>query len=56
MVLDTWYSLRRNDELNSPEEFSEKIKAVTKQEIIDVARKFKLDTVFTLVPEGENEN
>ena len=56
MVLDTWYSLRDNNDLISPDEFSEKVKAVKKQDIIEVAKKFKLDTVFALVPEGENEN
>lgn len=56
MVLDTWYSLRINEELYSPEDLAKQIKAVKKQEIIDIANSFKLDTVFTLVPEGEDEN
>ena len=56
MVIDSWYSFRRSDELYSPEELSKQIEAVTKQEIINIANSFKLDTVFTLVPEGENDN
>ena len=55
MVLDTWYSLRRSNNLLSPEEFAEQIKAVKKAEIVEIAKMFKLDTVFTLVPEGEND-
>ena len=50
LVLDVWYSLKPRS-IKSVEDMAEEIVAVNKQEIIDVAKKFKLDTVFMLVPE-----
>lgn len=56
LVLDTWYSLRESSDLFSPEEFSERLMAVTKEEVIMVAKEYKLDTVFALLPEDQDEN
>ncbi|MCQ2455389.1 MAG: insulinase family protein [Clostridia bacterium] len=52
--LESWYSTRIFDkQLITPEEYSEKVKAVTKDEIIKAANGIKLHTVFLLLPEDE---
>lgn len=40
----------------TPEELIENIKAVTKQEIVDVADKIELDTVYLLTSKGDSAN
>ena len=56
IVLDNWYSLRSVSDLYSPEEYANRVSAVTKEEIMAVANSFKLDTVFALLPEENDEN
>ena len=51
-AIELWYSTRISDkELLSPEEFAEKVKAVTKDDVIKAANGIKLHTVFLLLPE-----
>ncbi len=51
-ALEAWYATRFSDEtFVSPEEFAEKIKAVTKDDVIKTANGIKLHTVFLLLPE-----
>ena len=39
----------------SPEEGSERIAALSREDVIRVAQKVKIDTVFVLYPTGEGE-
>lgn len=49
-----WYLNRLDDENPlSPEEWAKIIKNVTKEQIIEAAKSFKLDTVFVLCPKKE---
>ncbi|MCQ2451408.1 MAG: insulinase family protein [Clostridia bacterium] len=53
-TLEGWYSTRIGDgDILSPEEFAEKIKAVTKEQVVEVAKGIKLHTVFKLLPKEE---
>ena len=50
-ALETWYSVKIADKkILSPEEFAEKIKLVTKEDVIAAAQNIKLHTVFKLLP------
>ena len=52
--LIAWYMKQvTEDEILSPAETAEKIKAVTRERIIDVAKSFTLDTVYVLTAEKE---
>ena len=52
--LDQWYTIKAvNGNLYTPDEISEKIDGVTKQEIIDAAQSVKYNTVYMLLPKGE---
>ncbi len=49
--LDLWYALKiNNGNLYSPEDIIEKIKSVTKEDVIYAARGVKLHTVYKLLP------
>ncbi len=51
-TLEKWYAARISDsEFLSPEDFAEKIKEVSKEDIIKAANGIKLHTVFLLLPE-----
>lgn len=51
-ALEAWYATRFSDDsFVSPEKFTEKVKAVTKEDIIKTAKGIKLHTVFLLLPE-----
>ena len=50
-TLDTWYALKaNNDNLYSPAEIAEKIKAVTREDVLSAAAGVKLHTVYKLLP------
>lgn len=50
-----WYLSRLTEENPlSPEEFVNKVQSVTKEQILNAARNFNLDTVFILSPKEEN--
>ncbi len=55
--LDVWYTLKAiNKNVYSPNEISEKIEKITRQDVIDAANRVKLNTVYMLLPkekEGE---
>jgi len=51
LSLDGWYASKADNDLKSIEEVEKELAAVTKEDVINVAKKFKLDTVFTLMPE-----
>lgn len=49
--IDAWYTLKvNNDGIYSPEEIAEKIKNVTREDIIRAAKGVKLHTVYKLLP------
>lgn len=49
--LDVWYTLKAiNKNVYSPEEISEKIEKITRQDVIDAANRVKLNTVYMLLP------
>lgn len=48
--LDGWYSLKSGETVLSPEEFIEEIEKVKKEDIIKAASLYKLDTVYSIVP------
>lgn len=52
-TLDMWYSLKVNNKtLYSPDDIAEKVKEITKEEVIDVAKAVKLHTVYKLMPQN----
>lgn len=52
-ALASWYLNERYYNTNiSPEELIEKLKAVTKDDIVNVANSFKLDTIYVLTKKG----
>lgn len=54
--IDTWYSMRcYNTAYSDPDEFIGAIMAVTKERIVAVANKMKLEAVYFLASEGEAE-
>lgn len=51
--LDLWYALKvHNKNLYSPEDIIEKVKTVTKEDVIYAARGIKLHTVYKLLPKA----
>lgn len=58
-LLDAWYSLKIfKDKLLSPEEVSETIASVTRNDVVRAARGVKLHTVYKLLPndkDGDNQ-
>lgn len=51
--IEAWYMTRILDKhLDTPQETAKKIQAVTKQQLIDVAKSIKLDTVYMLKSRG----
>lgn len=54
--LDTWYALKINNEnLYSPSDLAERVKAVTREDVIKAAGGVKLNTVYKLLPKETNE-
>ncbi len=48
--LDLWYALKvNNDNLYSPEDIAEKIKRITREDVIYAAKGVKLHTVYKLL-------
>lgn len=55
--LDVWYTIKAiNKNIYSPEEISEKLDLVTKEDVIKVAEKVKYNTIFSLMPKEMEEN
>lgn len=55
--LNSWYFFQfARGTSDSPEQAAEKINALTREEVISAAKGFSLDTVYTLVPLGGEEN
>ncbi len=56
-TLDAWYSLYVNiDEIKTPEETADIIKNITKQQVIEAANGINLNTVYRLLPLGDENN
>lgn len=52
--LDLWYALKiYNSRLLTPEEMCEKVKEITKEEVVKAAKGISLNTVYTLLPEAK---
>ncbi len=55
-TIDRWYTLKANNKTAySPEELAEKIKNITKEDVIKAANGVKLHTVYTLMPKKEEK-
>ncbi len=53
--IDMWYTVRiENGSLYSPEDICEKLKSVTKSDVIEAAKGVKLHTVYKLLPKVNN--
>ena len=52
-ALDSWYSLLTEEQLLSPAEFAAQIGSVTREQVIAVANTYRLDTVFSILPNKE---
>ena len=51
-ALSSWYSSQVTDpEILTPEQFAEGARKVTARQVMEAARIYALDTVFTLSPE-----
>ncbi len=56
-ALDSWYCQRSlESDIVSPQQFAEMINGVTKEQVIEAAKHFDLDTVYLLAPDGGNSN
>lgn len=52
-LLDMWYALKiNNDKLYTPNDIAEKIKLVTREDVVNVAKGINLHTVYRLLPKG----
>ncbi len=52
-TLDMWYSLKVNNKnLYSPDDVAQKVKEITREEVIEVAKAVKLHTVYKLMPQN----
>ena len=52
--LDTWYALKANNStLYSPEDIAERIKQITREDVVNAANGVKLHTVYRLLPKEE---
>lgn len=52
-ALDSWYSLLNDEQLITPEEYAAQIAAVTRQQIVETAQTYCLDTVYSIVPKED---
>ena len=53
-TIDTWYTMKvNNTNLYSPEDIAEKIKMITREDVVKAAAGVKLNTVYKLLPRGE---
>ena len=54
--LDTWYTMKvNNSTLYSPADIAEKIKRITRKDVISAASGVKLHTIYKLLPRGEKQ-
>ena len=54
--IDTWYTVKVNsDVVYSPEEIAERIKNITREDVISAAKGVKLHTVYKLLPANKGE-
>lgn len=52
-ALDSWFTIKiANREVSTPQEFVERIAAVTKEQVIEAANGIKLHTVYRLLPKN----
>lgn len=54
-ALDGWYSLLTAEQLLSPEEYVVQIEQVTREQVIQAANMYRLDTVYNLEPQKEEQ-
>lgn len=55
--LDVWYTIKAvNKTVYSPEEISERIESIGRQDVINAARRVKINTVYMLMPEERKES
>lgn len=55
--IDAWYTLKvNNDNVYSPQEVAEKVRNVSREEVIKAANGVKLHTVYKLLPADKGEN
>jgi len=55
-ALENWYATRiADEEFLSPEEFAQKVKEVTKEDVTAIANKVALNTVYKLLPKEETK-
>ena len=53
-ALDLWYALKVNSEhIYSPNDISEKVKQITKEDVISAAKGVKLHTIYKLLPKED---
>ena len=51
--IDLWYAIKvNNDSVYSPEDIAEKLKNITREDVVNTANGVKLHTVYKLLPEG----
>lgn len=51
--IDLWYAIKvNNDSVYSPEDIAEKLKNITREDVVNTAKGVKLHTVYKLLPEG----
>ncbi len=50
-TLDNWYALKiNNDDIYSPEDIAERLKSITREDVVNAAKDVKLHTVYKLLP------
>jgi predicted Zn-dependent peptidase len=50
--LDVWYALKiHNDSLYAPEEIAQRVREITREEVVSAAKGITLNTVYYLLPE-----
>lgn len=54
-ALDLWYAKSIENDLCSPKEMAERIKGITKEQIVKAANCYTLHTIYKLLPEGSNK-
>ena len=53
-AIDTWYTMKvNNTNLYSPEDIAERIRMITREDVVNAASGVKLNTVYKLLPRGE---
>lgn len=51
--IDLWYAIKvNNDSVYSPEDIAEKLKNITREDVVNTANGVKLHTIYKLLPEG----